>query len=164
MTREYRLTPFATSSLEDTAFACLSSIWCDDAQEVTSLHMQLGGNLTTQPYPGACNGKLMLPKIERQNAGGRHDRAQVTRFQETVLTGDERAAGIRTDARENQKILYAITKRPASIMSLVACRHARTLCKAQRLAQLASTACVISSTAEQCNEAPTPSCPSGSDS
>lgn len=45
-----------------------------------------------------------------------NDFSPVTRFVEAVLTGDERAAGIRTDARENQKILYAITKRPA-------CKH-----------------------------------------
>ena len=31
-----------------------------------------------------------------------------------VRTGDERAAGMRTEARENQKMLYAITSRPAS--------------------------------------------------
>ena len=29
-------------------------------------------------------------------------------------TGDERAAGMRRDAKENQKTLYAITRRPAS--------------------------------------------------
>lgn len=34
-----------------------------------------------------------------------------------MLTGDERAAGISTEARENQKMLYAITTRPACIAS-----------------------------------------------
>lgn len=32
-----------------------------------------------------------------------------------VLTGDERAAGMSTEASENQKMLYAITTRPACI-------------------------------------------------
>lgn len=49
-----------------------------------------------------------------QAPGANNDFCQVTRLHEAVLTGDERAAGMRTEARENQKILYAITRRPAS--------------------------------------------------